>query len=78
MNLTVALTGALPAVIIVSALLTAVVSVFLLWLYRRAVVRAMNEQSGVAAAPGDTQPMTSRELRISSPPLAFLFFPSLS
>jgi len=51
MNLTVALTGALPAVIIVSAVLTALVSIFLLWLYRRAVVRAMSARSGVAVAP---------------------------
>jgi hypothetical protein len=51
MNLTVALTGALPAVVIISAILTALVAELLLWLYRRAVVRAMNMQSGVAAAP---------------------------
>ncbi|MBU4260603.1 MAG: hypothetical protein KKC76_01810 [Proteobacteria bacterium] len=51
MELTVALTGALPAVIIVSAVLTAIVSVFLLWLYRRAVVRAMSGQAGIAAIP---------------------------
>jgi hypothetical protein len=45
---TVALTGILPAVMIASAVLTALVAVFLLWLYRRAVVRAMDTTSGSA------------------------------
>jgi hypothetical protein len=40
MSLTVALTGALPAVVISSAVPTELASVFLLRLYRRAVVRA--------------------------------------
>jgi hypothetical protein len=51
MSITVALTGALPAVVIASAALTALVSAFLLWLYRRAVVRGMNAQAGIAATP---------------------------
>jgi len=68
MNLTVALTGALPAVVIVSAVLTALVSVFLLWLYRRAVVRAMSMQAGVAAAPLKAAP-TSPAVRSGTSPV---------
>jgi hypothetical protein len=53
MNLTEAFTGALPATVIVSAVLTAFVSFFLLWLYRRAVIRGMDAKAGavVAAVP---------------------------
>ena len=51
MNITVALTGALPAVVIASAVMTALASAFLLWLYRRAVVRGMSAQAGIAATP---------------------------
>lgn len=49
LNVTVALTGALPAVVIISAVLTAIASVFLLRLYQHAVVRAMRAQSGDAS-----------------------------
>jgi hypothetical protein len=49
MNSTAALTGAVPAAVVVSAVLTALVSVLLLWLYRRAVVRAMAGRAGVLA-----------------------------
>jgi hypothetical protein len=45
-NMTVALTGILPAVMIASTLLTAVAAGFLLWLYRRAVMRSMGATSG--------------------------------
>jgi hypothetical protein len=45
---TVALTGILPEVMIASAVLTAVAAGFLLWLYRRAVVRAMGATAGAA------------------------------
>ena len=48
-NTTVALTGILPAIMIASAVLTALATVFLLWLYRRAVMRAMGTTSGAAA-----------------------------
>jgi hypothetical protein len=51
MNVTTALTGALPAVVILSTVLTAFVSVVLLRLYRRAVVRAMQVHAGVVAPP---------------------------
>jgi hypothetical protein len=50
MNLKAALTGVLPAAIIVSAVMTALLTVVLLWLFRRAVVAA-SRQSEVAAAP---------------------------
>jgi hypothetical protein len=56
MNITVTLTGALPVVVILSALLTAVTSVLLLWFYRRAVVRAMGVQAGTGAAPSNLAP----------------------
>jgi hypothetical protein len=39
---TLALTGALPGVLIGGALLALPVSLLLLWLYRRAVLRSMN------------------------------------
>ncbi len=45
MDLTKSLTGELPLVIVVSTALTALLSIFLLWLYRRSVVQAMNIQS---------------------------------
>jgi hypothetical protein len=45
---TVALTGILPAVMLASTVLTALAAVFLLWLYRRAVMRAMDATSGAA------------------------------
>ena len=46
MDLTTALTGMLPFIVLVSAVLTAIVSALLLWLYRRAVVRSMSGSSG--------------------------------
>lgn len=52
MDLKSAFTGGLPIVLILSTVLTALVSVFLLWLYRRAVVRAMNLLAGVSETPG--------------------------
>jgi hypothetical protein len=50
---TVVATGMLPTLMLAAAALTAPVSLFLLWLYRRAVVRSMAEQAGAGAAiPG--------------------------
>jgi hypothetical protein len=46
MDVTTALTGMLPFIVVVSAVLTAIVSVLLLWLYKRAVVRSMSASSG--------------------------------
>ncbi|MEA2093643.1 MAG: hypothetical protein U9P11_03660, partial [Pseudomonadota bacterium] len=46
MDLTTALTGMLPFIVLVSAVLTVIVSALLLWLYRRAVVRTMGVSSG--------------------------------
>ena len=46
MDSTVVLTGILPAVMLTSAGLTAVVSIFLLWLYRKAVLRSMRATTG--------------------------------
>jgi len=47
MDSTVVLTGMLPAVMLASAGLTAVVSTFLLWLYRKAVLRSMRASTGL-------------------------------
>ncbi|MGZ8268539.1 MAG: hypothetical protein ACXW20_12850, partial [Burkholderiales bacterium] len=49
---TVVATGMLPILIMASAVLTAPVSIFLLWRYRRAVVRSMAAET----RPGAAQP----------------------
>lgn len=51
-------TGMLPTLMLASAALTAPVSLFLLWLYRRAVLRSMAGQAGTpaTAADADAQP----------------------
>jgi hypothetical protein len=46
-------TGMLPALILASAALTAPVSLALLWLYRRAVLRSMSAQAGAGDASAD-------------------------
>ncbi|MES9853200.1 MAG: hypothetical protein ABW170_15400 [Candidatus Thiodiazotropha sp. L084R] len=46
MELTTAMTGVLPFIILVSSPLTMIFSVFLLWLYRRAVIRSMRGNGG--------------------------------
>ena len=43
-------TGMLPVVMLASAALTAPISLLLLWWYRRAVLRAMSGQTGMAPA----------------------------
>ncbi len=53
MDLTLALTGALPFVVVASAALTLPISLCLLWLYRRAVLRNMNRASGDASGGRD-------------------------
>ena len=72
MNLTVALTGALPAIIVVAAALTALASIFLLWLYRRAVIHAMRTQAGVVSAPVASTHVSSRALSGSPPALTII------
>ena len=54
MDLTYAMTGILPAIILISIVLTAVISVLLLWLYRRATLRGMGQAAG--ATPPIPQP----------------------
>jgi hypothetical protein len=49
MNINLLLTGGLIFILITSAGLTLVVSFFLLWLYRRAVLRGMGKLAGVLA-----------------------------
>ncbi|HID82800.1 MAG TPA: hypothetical protein EYP51_10625, partial [Thiotrichales bacterium] len=61
MDLTTILTGMLPAVVIVAGILTAASSVFLLWLYRRATLRGMRQQSGHAVKTVLEQPDGEQE-----------------
>src|SRR5713101_610064 len=81
-SLTLALTGALPFILILAAILTLVVSLGLLWLYRRAVLRSMQarakaeemSKSAMFALPeSSSQPVRKRPnftaLDSSSPPL---------
>lgn len=72
MNVTVALTGMLPAIIIVAAVLTMPVSIFLLWLYRRAVVRAMRAQAGIVPPPVASTAVSPRPLSGSPPTLTII------
>ena len=65
MNLTVALTGMLPAIVLISAALTAAASAALLWLYRRAVLRSM---AATGTAPTAPPQLTSGEPRAARPP----------
>ena len=66
---TVTLTGILPAVMIASAVLTALVAMFLLWLYRRAVMRAMGTTSGAADMQQPSADLEA-ESGVDSPALA--------
>ncbi len=67
------LTGVLPAIVIIASLLTLAVSIFLLWLYRRATLRGMRQQSirtttpNVAVAGSKQKPVKqSAELTIKN------------
>jgi hypothetical protein len=64
MNLTVALTGMLPGIVLISAALTAAASAALLWSYRRAVLRSM----AARAAPATPSPLPSGGARAARPP----------
>jgi len=68
MGLTTALTGALSAVLLVAALLAAATSAFLLWLYRRAVLRGMEQETGAAVVPSKQSGM-EKAATASYPPL---------
>lgn len=64
-----ALTGQLPSIIILAAVLAYLISLLLLWLYRRAVLRFMNRQSSgamksssVASSPPASEPLPPLEL----------------
>ena len=62
MDLTTALTGMLPLIVLVSAILTAIVSAMRLRLYKRAVVRAMSTSSEAAPSPShDDAPIAPSE-----------------
>jgi hypothetical protein len=67
MDLTTALTGMLPFIVLISALLTASCSALLLWLYRRAVVRSMSKSAGLAAP---TPQVEGRQAPSTSPQVA--------
>src|SRR5580700_6453204 len=56
--ITLALTGQLPFIVLVAALLALPLSFFLLWLYRRAVLRSMRSRSG-AVIPSASHPSIS-------------------
>lgn len=53
------LTGAITLVLLVAAGLTAVASVFMLWLYKRAVLRSMRRASHAHAMPNPLTPQRS-------------------
>jgi hypothetical protein len=77
--ITVALTGMLPFVIIAGAVLALPAAIFLLWLYRRAVLRGMSESRGgsVSTVQATVAEVPRRRLRFLSlgtnvaPPAAF-------
>jgi hypothetical protein len=71
MNLEAALTGVLPAAMIVSAVMTALVSIVLLQLFRRAVVAAMREADDSAAPLKPAMASTGVESR-EPPSLIFI------
>lgn len=66
------LTGLLPGVLLVSAVLTAVVSVVLLWLYRRSMLRHMGRAVDAPDSPTALRKAAGRSAApgIASPPLA--------
>ena len=57
--ITLALTGQLPFVVLAAAVLALPLSFFLLWLYRRAVLRSMRGRSGAAVPPTSSAPTSS-------------------
>ncbi|MBN1640623.1 MAG: hypothetical protein JXA09_05245, partial [Anaerolineae bacterium] len=59
--------GMLPLTIVLSAVLTLPLSLFLLWLYRRAVVRGMQASAGLDQAP--PQPPGARAATVPHAPL---------
>ncbi len=69
MNRTTVLTGMLPAIVIVSIVLTALVSELLLWLYRCSVVKSMNVSVGDAAIPAPQVPESPAAARKTVPAL---------
>ncbi len=71
MNVTTVLTGMLPFILLVAATLTAVASAFLLKLYRRATIRAMNR---VSATSQTAQPPTKTDKQHDSPPRLVIEF----
>ena len=58
-GITVVTTGMLPMVLLVAAVLSAPVALLLLWLYRRAVLRAMATTNSAAMAPPPDGPGTA-------------------
>jgi hypothetical protein len=68
MDSTVVLTGILPAVIIISTVLTALAAIFLLWRYKRAVIRAMNTTMGKENLTADSS-VESERSAVDPPPL---------
>jgi hypothetical protein len=68
MDMTLILTGMLPFIVLVSTGLTAVISIVLLWLYRRAVLRSMGTQAAVSARPPKPQAKAGQRSTDDIPP----------
>lgn len=71
MDITVALTGQLPAILMAAAVLTAPLSWLLLRAYRRAVIRSMARSASAAAATGGP-PIETALTGSDTPPLAIV------
>lgn len=71
MNITVVLTGLLPAILMAGAVLTAPLSWLLLRAYRRAVIRAMGRSASAAAAAADP-PKEAPTTGSDTPPLVIV------
>jgi hypothetical protein len=69
MDMTLILTGMLPFIVLVSAVLTAAASFFLLWFYRRAVLRSMGAQANVSARPPKQQTKPGQSSTGEIPPV---------
>jgi len=65
------LTGALPIILIIAAILTALTSFLLSYLYRRAVIRTMGKRAKTQPSPTKTQNITEKSSPKKPPALSF-------
>lgn len=70
MDLTNAVTGAWPFILIIATILTAVISAFLLWLFRRATLRGMGREVGALYQSPVESGMTPAGTASNNSPLA--------